>query len=182
MIARIYIPFITVFASLAAGAQTMQKEESLRRFSHYTEIGALATAKTTPDNVTTAAFSFQTVNGYRLTPQIFTGIGVGADLFATTTIFPLFGSIRVDMVKKGDIVPYYFVDAGYGYNATNSPNRSYRGGFAFATGAGLKLNLINNKGFLVSFGYRYQQAAVIENHIRKNADYNRIALRAGFYF
>ena len=33
-------------------------------FGHYTEIGALAATKNRPDNVTTAAFTFQTVNSY----------------------------------------------------------------------------------------------------------------------
>ena len=43
----------------------------LRKFGHYTEIGALATTRTTPDNVTTAAFSFQMVNGYRFSQASF---------------------------------------------------------------------------------------------------------------
>ncbi len=153
----------------------------LRKFGHYTEIGALATTRTTPDNVTTAAFSFQMVNGYRFSRRLFAGMGIGADLFATETIIPLFASFRGDILKKGEFIPYYFIDFGYGFNATRNEDIDYRGGIAAAGGIGFKINLIHNKGFLVSFGYRFQQASLVRDNIFENRDYNRLALRAGFY-
>ena len=153
----------------------------LRKFGHYTEIGALATTRTTPDNVTTAAFSFQMVNGYRFSRRLFAGMGIGADLFATETIIPLFASFRGDILKKGEFIPYYFIDFGYGFNATRNDDIEYKGGIAAAGGIGFKINLIHNKGFLVSFGYRFQQASLVRDNIFENRDYNRLALRAGFY-
>ena len=153
----------------------------LRKFGHYTEIGALATTRTTPDNVTTAAFSFQMVNGYRFSRRLFAGIGIGADLFATETIIPLFASFRGDVLKKGEFIPFYFIDFGYGFNATRNDDIDYKGGLAAAGGIGFKINLIHNKGFLVSFGYRFQQASLVRDNIFENRDYNRLALRAGFY-
>lgn len=152
-----------------------------RRFGHFTEIGALATTRTTPDNVTTAAFSFQMVNGYRFSRRLFTGVGVGADLFATETIIPLFGSVRGDIIRSGDFIPFYFADFGYGFNATRNERITYEGGLSAAIGIGFKINLINEKGFLVSFGYRYQQASLQQNGVVENRDYRRLALRAGFY-
>jgi hypothetical protein len=152
-----------------------------RKFGHFTEIGALATTRTTPDNVTTAAFSFQMVNGYRFSKRIFAGVGIGADLFATETIIPLFASFRGDILKKGEFIPFYFIDFGYGFNATRNDDIEYKGGIAAAAGIGFKINLIHNKGFLVSFGYRFQQASLVRDNIFENRDYNRLALRAGFY-
>jgi hypothetical protein len=152
-----------------------------RRFGHFTEIGALATTRTTPDNVTTAAFSFQMVNGYRFSRRLFTGVGIGADLFATETIIPLFGSVRGDIIRSGDFIPFYFADFGYGFNATRNERITYEGGLSAAIGIGFKINLISEKGFLVSFGYRYQQASLQQNGVVENRDYRRLALRAGFY-
>jgi hypothetical protein len=169
------------FAFCHAGAQEILKPRPEKRFGHYTEIGALATTQTTPDNVTTAAFSFQMVNGYRFNRWVFTGIGVGADLFATETIVPVFASLRGDLLKNKDFVPFYFADLGYGINLTSNKDISYKGGLALAAGIGFKINLINDKGFLVSFGYRFQQASFLQNNIQSVRDYNRLALRAGFY-
>src|SRR5579871_4970452 len=70
-------------------------------FAHFTELGPLIAGKTTIDGVTTAAFSFQTVNGYKFSQYAFTGLGIGADLYATQTILPLFASIRGDILKNG---------------------------------------------------------------------------------
>ena len=56
-----------------------------------------------------------------------------------------------------------------------------KGGISAAAGIGFKINLIHNKGFLVSFGYRFQQASLVRDNIFENRDYNRLALRAGFY-
>jgi hypothetical protein len=162
-------------------AQTAADPAALRRFGHFTEIGALATTQTSPDNVTTAAFSFQMVNGYRFSKRLFTGIGVGADLFATETIIPVFASLRGDILKKGDFIPFYFVDLGYGFNSTRNPSIDYRGGLAAAAGIGFKVNLVNDKGFLVSFGYRFQEASRTMGTMEESRDYRRLALRAGFY-
>jgi hypothetical protein len=175
--------FILVFfISDKALAQANEISDTLfRKFGHYTEIGALATTRTTPDNVTTAAFSFQMVNGYRFSRRFFAGMGIGADLFATETIIPLFASFRGDILKKGEFIPYYFIDFGYGFNATRNDDIDYKGGISAAGGIGFKINLIHNKGFLVSFGYRFQQASLVRDNIFENRDYNRLALRAGFY-
>jgi hypothetical protein len=151
-------------------------------FGHYTEIGALAATKNRPDNVTTAAFTFQTVNGYKFSPYLFTGIGIAADLYATQTIVPLFASVRGDLVKEVKFVPFYFLDGGYGIDITSSTTTiSYKSGPMFAAGLGFKIPINNGPGFLVSFGYRLQKGATIESGIRNNYNNNRIALRAGFY-
>jgi hypothetical protein len=151
-------------------------------FGHFTEVGALAATKNRPDNVTTAAFSFQTVNGFRFGPRLFTGLGIAADLYATQTTIPLFASIRGDMLTKGLFVPYYFVDGGYGFDITSSTTTiSYKSGPMFAAGIGFKIRFSNTAGFHVNFGYRMQKGATVESGIQTNYTNNRIALRAGFY-
>ena len=151
-------------------------------FGHFTEVGALAATKNRPDNVTTAAFSFQTINGYRFNPHLFTGIGIAADLYATQTIIPVFASVRGDLMTKGIFIPYYFVESGYGFDITSSSTSiEYKSGAMFATGIGFKIRFSRVAGFNVNFGYRMQKGAIIESGIQKNYTNNRIALRAGFY-
>lgn len=165
--------------------QPVQKDGSLihtRGFGHYTEIGALAATKNRPDNVTTAAFSFQTVNGYTFSRWLFTGIGVAADLYATQTNIPVFGSVRGNLIKEGRFVPFYFLDGGYGIDITSSTTDiSYKGGAMFAGGIGFKIPVNNGVGFMVSFGYRMQKGSTVQSGIKQDYTNNRIALRAGFY-
>jgi hypothetical protein len=150
-------------------------------FGHFTEIGALAATKNRPDNVTTAAFSFQVVNGYHFAQMLFVGIGTGVDLYATQTTVPLFGSLRGDLTRKGDFIPFYFVDGGYGFDITSSTTSiSYRGGPLFAAGFGFKARVSDRSSFIVSFGYRLQKGSTTENGSQRDYSNNRIALRAGF--
>jgi hypothetical protein len=143
----------------------------------------LIAGKTTINGVTTAAFSFQTVNGYKFSRAAIAGIGAGADLYATQTILPVFGSFRGDLLKPGSVIPFYFGDAGYGINITqNSDNgTAFKGGFMYAAGLGLKIPFNHNAGFLLSFGYRYQKTSYTYNNTSTEITYNRLAVRAGFF-
>ena len=153
-------------------------------YAHYTELGPLVAGKTTIDGVTTAAFSFQTVNGYRFRPCFFSGAGIGADLYATQTILPVFASVRGDLLNSGSLIPFYFADAGYGINITQNAANStdFRGGAMYAAGAGVKIPFNRNAGFLLSFAYRHQATAYNLNGIKTSITYNRLAVRAGFFF
>lgn len=152
-------------------------------FAHFTELGPLVAGKTSIDGVTTAAFSFQTVNGYRFSKYVFTGAGVGIDLYATQTIIPLFASFRGDFSSGGTVIPFYFADGGYGINITqNSPgNSDFKGGVNYAVGIGAKIPFNRSAGFLVSFGYHHQSASYNLNAAKKEIQYNRLAIRAGFF-
>ena len=152
-------------------------------FAHFTELGPLVAGKTTQDGVTTAAFSFETVNGYKFCQYAFAGMGVGADLYATQTILPLFASFRGDIIKEGSVIPYYYGDLGYGFNITGSSSslNSFKGGLHYAIGMGLKIPFNRNAGFLLSLGYNYQKTSYLSQGVQTNQDYNRLAVRAGFF-
>jgi len=154
---------------------------SWHRFGHYTEIGALAATKNRPDNVTTAAFSFQVVNGYRFKPAWFIGLGTGLDLYATQTTLPVFASLRTDILPHRDLTPYLFIDAGQGFDiSTGNAATSYRGGALLAAGFGLKVHVSERTSFHVQAGYRLQKGTVIDNGVEKPYDNQRVSLRAGF--
>jgi hypothetical protein len=157
-------------------------------FENYTELGPLASKNTSSINVNTSAFSFQTVNGYKFSPLLYLGIGIGVDLYATQTFAPLFASWRgeFETKKNGTVVPFYFLDGGYGFNTTsyqNSPIQG-KGGLLFALGGGVKINFNKASGFLLSLGYRVQNVSETElkTGVIKDTKYQRLALRAGFYF
>lgn len=168
----------------------ISKEASLRTYNyrskgygHYTELGPLVAGKTTIEGVTTAAFSFQMVNGYKFNKYLFTGIGAGVDLYATQTIIPVFGSIRGDFSKGGDFIPFYFVDAGYGFNITqnSSAGNDFKGGILYAGGIGVKIPFNRTAGFMLSVGYRFQKTSFTQETGVRNIEYRRLALRAGFW-
>jgi len=152
-------------------------------FASFTELGPLIAGKTTSDGVTTAAFSFQTINGYKFSQYAFVGLGLGADLYAIQTIIPVFVSFRGDLLRRGAVIPYYFGNLGYGINITQSSAgfSDFKGGLQFAAGLGLKIPFNRNAGFLVSLGYNYQKSSYLQSGQAKNIYYNRLAVRAGFF-
>jgi hypothetical protein len=176
------IIFICCCTTILAKAQETPSLYREKGFGHYTEIGALAATKNRPDNVTTAAFSFQTVNGYRFSNRLFAGVGIAADLYATQTIVPVFASIRTNLMNKGVFIPYLFADAGYGLDITTSTTSlQYKGGAMMATGVGFKIRFSPIAGFHLNMGYRIQKGQTgTGTHLDPYTN-QRIALRAGFY-
>jgi hypothetical protein len=158
-----------------------------RGFAHFTELGALA-GRNTSSSTNTSAFSFQTVNGFKFNQWLYTGLGVGVDLYATQSLLPLFGSVRGDFLSRGTLIPFYFVDAGYGINITGEDDTlvqpiTYSGGGLFASGVGLKVLFSNSTSFLISVGYRSQRTTLSRpNTPEEPVTFQRIAVRAGFAF
>jgi len=153
-------------------------------FVHFTELGPLAMSNRASNGVTTSAFSFQTTNGYKFNQWLYTGLGVGADLYAVQTFVPVVLSIRGDFTQRGDKIPFYFIEGGHGFNATSNDVDSVRfgGGPTIAAGIGLKILFSSNTGFTISAGYRFQRSSVQQLNTEKKEDFNRLTLRAGFSF
>jgi len=158
-----------------------------RGFAHFTELGALA-GRNTSSSTNTSAFSFQTVNGFKFNQWLYTGLGVGVDLYATQSLLPIFGSVRGDLLSRGTLIPFYFIDAGYGINITGEDDTlvqpvTYSGGGLFASGVGLKVLFSNSTSFLISVGYRSQRTTLSRlNTPDEPVTFQRIAVRAGFAF
>ena len=182
-----------IFAIQFADIQQIKQEVSLRKSSiqykekgyvHYTELGPLAGSNRASNGVTTSAFSFQTVNGYKFNQYLFTGIGIGADLYAVQTFVPIVLSLRGDFTKKGNKIPFYFVEGGYSLNATSNDvdGIKYQGGNTFAAGLGLKILFNENTGFVIGAGYRFQRSELVEKTKTTIEDFNRLTLRIGFSF
>jgi hypothetical protein len=182
-----------IYAVQLADIQEIKSEESLKKpvilykekgFVHYTELGPLAGSNRASNGVTTSAFSFQTVNGYKFNQYLFAGIGIGADLYAVQTFVPIILSLRGDFTRKGNKIPFYFVEGGYSINATSNDvdGIKYQGGNTFAAGLGLKILFNENTGFVIGAGYRFQRSELVEKTKTTIEDFDRLTLRIGFSF
>jgi hypothetical protein len=182
-----------IYAVQVSDIQEIKSEESLKKpvilykekgFVHYTELGPLAMSNRASNGVTTSAFSFQTTNGYKFNKYLFTGIGIGADLYAIQTFVPIVLSVRGDFTKKGNKIPFYFVEGGYSINATSNDvdGIKYKGGNTFAAGVGLKILFNENTGFVIGAGYRFQRSELVEKTKTTIEDFDRLTLRIGFSF
>jgi hypothetical protein len=171
----------TLFTEKRVNPNIQYKEKG---FVHYTELGPLAMSNRASNGVTTSAFSFQTTNGYKFNQWVYTGLGIGADLYAVQTFVPVVLSLRGDFSSKGSKIPFYFLEGGYGFNATSNDVDSVRfgGGATFSAGLGLKLLFNDNTGFVIGAGYRFQRSSVTQLGSEELEDFNRLTLRAGFSF
>jgi hypothetical protein len=160
-----------------------------RGFSHYTELGSIIAN----NSASGSAFTFQTVNGYKFNPWVFTGLGIGLESFDNQSLLPLFGSFRGDLVHQGGFIPFYFVDGGYAFDLSgegniNGQTTRYRGGALFATGLGTKLIIGNHSGLLMSVGYRYQRTSFEQEYFggggnsKTVTNYRRIVIGLGLTF
>lgn len=177
-------PKADVDSVIAGKADNPSLSYKKKGFVHYTELGPLAMSNRASNGVTTSAFSFQTTNGYKFNQWLYTGIGVGADLYAVQTFVPVVISVRGDFTSKGSKIPFYFLEGGYGFNATSNDVDSVRfgGGATAAAGIGLKILFNGNTGFTIAAGYRFQRSSVKQLGEAKLEDFNRLTLRAGFSF
>ena len=182
-----------VFVVQLSDIQEIKQEESFKKpatlykengYVHYTELGPLAGSNRASNGVTTSAFSFQTTNGYKFNQYLFTGIGIGADLYAVQTFVPIVLSVRGDLTKKGSKIPFYFVEGGYSLNATSNDvdGIKYQGGNTLAVGLGLKILFQENTGFVIGAGYRFQRSELVEKAKTTIEDFDRLTLRIGFSF
>lgn len=178
------------FVFRRAEVQTIRRDKPrIKGYGLYVELGPLAARNTTAQAVTTAAITFHVINGFRFNRWLYAGLGTGLDLYATQTFVPFFASIRGDLSggeRQSGPIPFYFLDGGYGLNATvnDTPGLKYIGGAYTSAGLGLRFPFSTNTSFLLSGGY-YLQQSIIENpdgRSRQSADFNRLAIRAGFTF
>ncbi len=188
------------FVFSRAEVQTVGRDTPRTKgYGLYVELGPLAARNTTAQAVTTAAITFHIINGFRFSRGFYAGFGTGVDLYATQTFVPLFASVRGDLsggsrqsslarpgLARPGPIPFYFLDGGYGLNATvnNTPGLRYIGGAYTSAGLGIRFPFSRNSSFLLSGGY-YLQQSIIEQpdgRTRESADFNRVAIRAGFTF
>ncbi|MBL7784424.1 MAG: hypothetical protein JNM36_00775 [Chitinophagales bacterium] len=105
--------------------------------------------------------SLMTVNGYKFFRFLGVGIAAGVEWYPQHRVYPISLDVRGDILPKGIITPYYFLQAGFapgqGINAWNENNNyKCKGGVATSSGLGIKLRT-NSISWVMDVGFRYQQ-------------------------
>lgn len=106
-------------------------------------------------------FTFHIINGFRIKPSFQPGIGVGIDNYPNITVFPIYLSLKGDLIA-GKVTPFYQVDIGSGFARDRKNDfRSYdrvKAGIMFHPSVGLKLNTYKKVSYFIAMGYKLQKA------------------------
>ena len=104
----------------------------------------------------------------------------------------LFGDARYEILKKR-ATPFIYLDAGYGIpiaQATDDSyyNISYKGGFAWSTGVGMRFNFRNEGAFLISAGYKSEKRTETtsyqydDSEVVSELSFKRLTIKVGLSF
>jgi hypothetical protein len=127
-----------------------------------------------------------------LNPHFAFGAIAGFDLYNDRPLVPVGGSIRGNLLK-GRVTPTAYINVGHAFEfSTEEGDREdLKGGFFWASGAGLIVRNSAKTAFTLSFAYKQQNASrrivnnVWENHENVTVDdslYRRFLILFGFSF
>lgn len=129
-------------------------------------------------------------HSYILTNWIMLGMATGVDYYNNSAFFPLAASVRGNLFRQDRrIIPFYSLESGYAFRGPNPHDNELRGGWLWSPGMGVSINKGNGAGFLISAGYKHQEArhvasvdgvqTLAQTEYRR---YNRLYFRLGFNF
>lgn len=151
---------ITQEARLATDTQHTTLNIRKKGFYHLTQAGlSFSDENNTVGQKQNAVF--MTVNGYKFFSFLGVGIATGVEWYPQHRVYPISLDVRGDILPKGIITPYYFLQAGFapgqGVNAWNENNNyKCKGGVTTSSGLGIKLRT-NSISWVMDVGFRYQQ-------------------------
>ncbi|QJW92084.1 hypothetical protein HNV11_23260 [Spirosoma taeanense] len=129
-------------------------------------------------------------SGYTFTPSLHVGLSTGVDYYNNSAFFPVAATVQGNIFKRIQrLTPFYCLESGYAFRGPNPHEKELKGGWLWSPGIGLRINKGNGTGFLISAGYKHQQARHIASvdgtqtlsqvEYRR---YNRLFFRMGFSF
>ncbi|WP_420149806.1 hypothetical protein [Spirosoma sp.] len=134
--------------------------------------------------------TIQAFTGYSFRPWLTTGLSFGVDYYNNSAFLPVAAAVQGDIVgSKKRITPFYTLESGYAIAGPNPHDNELKGGWLWSPGLGLRINKGNGTGFLISAGYKHQQAKQIASvdgvqtlSQIEYRNYNRLYFRMGFSF
>ncbi len=157
-------------------------------FYNATDLLILAFDERTDDN---PAAGLSTVFGYQFKRQIGTGIGLAVhnySLGGNEMIYAIFGEARGYLNKK-NVSPFYSLNAGYGFAASNQRLLASNGGVYLSPSFGYRMGASEHVNFTLSLGWNFQKASFTysgNNQLRETIEqrifYKRFYLKAGLLF
>ncbi len=129
-------------------------------------------------------------SGYVINKHLTTGVSTGVDYYNNSVYIPIAAALRGDLLGGNRrVMPFYALDGGYSLRGPNPHGKQSKGGWLWSPGIGLRINKGNGTGFLISAGYRHQQARQVAEvdgeQVLSQIEYrryNRLYFRMGFSF
>lgn len=157
-------------------------------FYNATDLLILAVDERTDD---TPAAGLSTVFGYQFKRHIGAGLGLAVhnySLGGNEMIYAIFGEARGYLNKK-NVSPFYSINAGYGFAASNQRLVASKGGVYLSPSFGYRMGSSEHVNFTLSLGWNFQKAAFTysrNNQLRETVEqrifYKRFYLKAGLLF
>ncbi|MVM29877.1 hypothetical protein GO755_07525 [Spirosoma sp. HMF4905] len=134
--------------------------------------------------------TINTFVGYTLRPQLITGLALGVDYYNNSAFIPVAAAIQGDLFGRSKrLTTFYSLESGYAIAGPNPHDSELKGGWLWSPGLGLRINKGNGTGFLISAGYKHQEARQVASvdgvqvlSQIENRSYNRLFFRMGFSF
>ncbi len=128
--------------------------------------------------------------GYRVQPRLTAGLATGVDYYNNSAFFPVAAAIQGDIFKRVKrVTPFYSLESGYAFAGPNPHDNELKGGWLWSPGVGIRINKGNGTGFLISAGYKHQQAKQVASvdgvQVLSQIEYrsyNRLYFKMGFSF
>lgn len=129
-------------------------------------------------------------HSYIISPRANVGIASGVDYYNNSAFFPVAATFQGDFFRsERRLSPFYSLESGYAFRGPNPHNKELTGGWLWSPGVGVRINKGNATGFLISAGYKHQEArqttsvdgvqTLSQIEYRR---YNRLFFRMGFSF
>ncbi|GAB2599441.1 hypothetical protein [Spirosoma areae] len=134
--------------------------------------------------------TIHTFAGYTVQPQLVAGLALGVDYYNNSAFLPIAAAIQGDIFGRTKrLTPFYSLESGYAIAGPNPHESELKGGWLWSPGVGLRINKGNGTGFVISAGYKHQQArhtasvdgVQVLSQIEYRS-YNRLYFRMGFSF
>lgn len=134
--------------------------------------------------------TIHTFVGYTLQPRLTPGLTLGVDYYNNSAFFPVAAAIQGNIFRRTQrITPFYSLESGYAFRGPNPHGSELKGGWLWSPGVGIRINKGNGTGFLISAGYKHQEARQVASvdgvqtlSQMEYRHYNRLYFRMGFSF
>ena len=109
------------------------------------------------------SIGIQDINGYRFNRFFSAGVGFGIHVYPGLFYLPVFADLRIRFNKEG-VTPFLSAEAGYSFTQMEvwgfESSKDYYGGLLLNPAFGVKFPVKTMFAFIMSFGYRYQEADI----------------------
>ena len=116
----------------------------------------------------------QNIMGYLFNPHFSAGAGIGLHFYPGIILVPMFADFRFNFTRES-VTPFISAAAGYSFTYMEvfgfESTKDYFGGLLVNPAFGVKFGSKSGKAFIISLGYRYQEARIYtHNSIFKSSE------------